>query len=50
MHNWRILIERPPGYFDPTGEQFSGTPPEVAAYVEALRIQTGVCHAAELIA
>jgi ribonuclease HI len=46
---WRILIERPPGYFDPTGETFTGTMAEVNAHIEALQAATGICHAAEAI-
>lgn len=60
--NYRILKEQPnPDYVDgapdaqrtvfvPTGETFVGEGEEAAAYVEALKAETGVCHAAELVA
>jgi hypothetical protein len=47
---WRILIERPPGYFELTREEFTGTFEEVGARLAALQAETGICHAAERIA
>lgn len=46
---WKILSETQDGVFEPTGETFSGSHQAVNEYLESLRQQTGICHAAELI-
>lgn len=46
---WKILSEIEDGVFALTGETFSGSQEQVNEYLESLREQTGICHAAELI-
>jgi len=47
---WIISREQPDGSWEPTGQEFTGDMDEVNAHLVSLQEQTGVCHAAILLA